>query len=96
MPILALAVMVERWEVTYTRDFVFAVVWLAIVLSFGAITLLVLLLRRGSASRTASLFHLVPASTAVLAWLLFDERFGPLTVLGMVIAGVGVAVVNRR
>ncbi len=96
VPVLALAVLVERWDVTYTRDFVFAVAWLVIVLSFGAITLLALLLRRGSASRTASLFYLVPASTAVLAWLLFDEEFGPLSLLGMGVAMAGVAIVNRK
>ncbi|MCP3855493.1 MAG: DMT family transporter [Actinomycetia bacterium] len=95
VPILVLAVVVERWDVVYTRDFVFAVAWLVIVLSFGAITLLAMLLRRGSASRTASLFYLVPASTAALAWLLFDEEFGPLTVLGMGVAMAGVAIVNR-
>ena len=95
VPILFLAVVVEGWEVTPTREFVFALAWLVIVLSFGAITLLAMLLRRGSASRTASLFYLVPASTAVLAWILFDEEFAPLTLVGMVVAMAGVAVVNR-
>ncbi len=94
VPVAILALFVEGWDVTVTRDFVFAVAWLVIVLSFGAITLLALLLRRGTASRTASLFYLVPASTAVLAWLLFDEQLGWLTVVGMGVAMAGVALVN--
>jgi drug/metabolite transporter (DMT)-like permease len=94
VPVAVLAVLVEQWDVTLTADFVFAVAWLVIVLSFGAITLLALLLRRGTASRTASLFYLVPASTAILAWLLFDERLGWLAVVGMGVAMAGVAIVN--
>ncbi len=94
IPVAVLAFFVEGWDVTVTRDFVFAVAWLVIVLSFGAITLLALLLRRGTASRTASLFYLVPASTAILAWLLFDEQLGWLAVVGMGVAMAGVALVN--
>ena len=65
-----------------------------VVLSFGAVTLLYVLIRRGAASRVASLFYLVPPSTAVLAWLLFDETFGPLALGGMGLVVLGVALVN--
>ena len=51
----------------------FAMAWLVIVLSIGAIFLLMLLIRDGSMNRVGALFYLVPAVTALMAWALFDE-----------------------
>jgi drug/metabolite transporter (DMT)-like permease len=61
----------------------------------GAISLLYLLLRRGAASRVASLFFLVPPATAPIAWPLLGERLGPWGLTGMKLAAGGVALVNR-
>lgn len=88
------AVLFERRELDWTPELVFALLWLVFVLSLGAIPLLYLLLRRGAASRVSSLFFLVPPTTAVIAWLMFGERLGPLAVLGMALTVVGVALVN--
>ena len=88
------ALMFERREIDWTPELVFALLWLVFVLSLGAIPLLYLLLRRGAASRVSSLFFLVPPATAVIAWLMFGERLGPLAVLGMALTVVGVALVN--
>lgn len=89
-----LALALESREVRWTAEFAFALGWLVVVLSFGAITLLMLLIRRGAASRVASLFFLVPPMTALIAWFLFGERFGPLAIAGMVLVAIGVALVN--
>jgi len=66
------------------------VLWLVLVLSVGAISLLNLLIRSGSAVNVATLFYLTPPSTAIIAWLLFDETLGGLAVAGMVLAVSGV------
>lgn len=84
----------EKGTIDWTAEFVFALGWLVIVLSFGAITLLYILIRRGAAARVASLFFLVPPSTALIAWLLFGETFGPIAFAGMIVAIIGVALVN--
>ena len=89
-----LAFALETRVVDWTPEFIFAMAWLVILLSFGAVTLLIILIRRGAASRVASLFYLVPPSTAVLAWLIFDERFGPIALAGMALVVVGVALIN--
>ena len=68
----ALALLLETREVQWTGQFVFALFWLAVVLSIGAISLLYLMIRRGAASKVASLFFLTPSVTAVMAYLLFD------------------------
>jgi len=49
------------------------------------------LLRHGAASGVASLFYLVPPVTALMAWLLFDERLDPLALIGMVVIVAAVA-----
>ncbi|MEP7154988.1 MAG: DMT family transporter [Betaproteobacteria bacterium] len=93
MTILAFAV--ETREVQWTGQFIFALLWLALVLSIGAISLLYLMIRRGAASKVASLFFLTPSVTAVMAYLLFNEALTWLAVAGLLVTSVGVAMVMR-
>lgn len=73
-----------------------ALAWSVVALSIGAISLLFLLIRQGAATKVSSLMYLTPPTTAVMAWLLFGERFPPLAAAGMVLAALGVALVIRR
>ena len=93
MSLLAFAL--ETRTVTWTGEFLFALGWLVVVLSIGAVTLYYLLIDRGGASSVASLFFLVPPSTAIIAYVLFNERFGQIEVGGIVLAALGVLMVNR-
>lgn len=85
----------ETGEVRWTGEFIFALFWLVVVLSLGAISLLMLLIRKGEVSRVAGLFYLVPAATAVEGFLLFDETLTPLQIVGMAVAIGAVALVSR-
>ncbi len=85
----------EQQRIAWTPRFVGALVWLVVVLSLGAVLLLLVLLRRGSAAGVSSLLYLVPPATAVEAYLLFDEHLALLSVLGIVVTAVGVALVVR-
>ena len=44
----------------------------------------------------ASLFYLVPAVTALMAYVLFDERLDAIAIIGMVACAAAVLLVNRR
>jgi drug/metabolite transporter (DMT)-like permease len=90
------AALTETMRVDWTAEFIFALAWLVLVLSVGAISLLMTLIRMGEAARVASLFYLVPPVTALMAWALFDERLGALGLAGMGVAALGVALVIRR
>ncbi len=90
-----IALMFETGQIDWTPEFVFALGWLIVVLSLGAVTLLYVLIRKGAASQVASLFFLVPPVTALIAWALFDERLGWLEIAGMAATALGVAIVNR-
>jgi drug/metabolite transporter (DMT)-like permease len=83
----------ETRQIEWTPQLFFAMAWLVLMLSLGAIMLLMFLIRLNSSARTASLFYLVPPATALEAYLLFGERFGPLALIGMLLASLGVALV---
>jgi drug/metabolite transporter (DMT)-like permease len=92
---LAVAWPLETMRVEWSAEFIAALAWLVVVLSIGTVSLLYLLLRRGAAAKTASLFYLVPPVTALVAWALFGETLGPLALAGMALAAVGVALVQK-
>ena len=81
----------ETRAITVNGELIFAMAWLVLVLSVGAIFLLMVMIRDGEMSKVASLFYLVPAVTAVIAWVLFDEQLNLLQIAGMAIATLGVA-----
>jgi drug/metabolite transporter (DMT)-like permease len=85
----------ETRTVEWTGEFVFALAWLVLVMSFGAVGLMYWLIRRSSAASFGSLLYLVPASTAVIAYFLFGERLDILSIAGMVVCAVGVFIVSR-
>jgi drug/metabolite transporter (DMT)-like permease len=94
--VFGIALVSETMVVEWSGEFIFALTWMVLVMSFGAISLLFLLIRRGEATRVASLFYMVPPSTALLAWLLFDEVLDATAMAGMAVAVVGVALVNVK
>ena len=80
----------EDYRIEWNGHFLFALGWLVLVLSIGAISLLNLLIRSGSAVNVASLFYLTPPTTALIAWAMFDEKLSALAIAGMAIAVSGV------
>jgi drug/metabolite transporter (DMT)-like permease len=85
----------ETFRVEWTGEFVFALGWLVLVLSIGAISLLNWLIRHSDAVNVASLFYLVPPCTALVAWLLFGEAFTGLALVGMAMAVWGVYLARK-
>ena len=92
---LPIAAYFEGFHVEITGQFIFALSWLVLVLSLGAISLLNYLIRHGSAVNVASLFYLTPPMTAFIAWILFDETFSLIGCIGLVVAVIGVALVRK-
>ena len=90
-----LALLFETRQVQWTGQFIFALLWLSVVLSIGAIGLLYVLIRRGAASKVASLFFLTPSVTALMAFALFGEALSWLAVAGLALTAAGVALVMR-
>jgi drug/metabolite transporter (DMT)-like permease len=72
-----------------------AMVWAVVVTSLIAILLLLWMLTRGSAARVSSLLYLVPPTTAIQAFILFDEKLNPQAIIGIAMTALGVALVQR-
>ena len=73
-----------------------SLLWQAVIVSIGAVALLLLMLRVRDASRAASVFFLVPAGSAALAYLVLGERLEPLQLAGMVVLTAAVAMINAK
>ena len=72
-----------------------ALAWAVIVLSIFTVLLMVWLINRGAVSRLSSLMFLVPGVSALMTYVLFDERLSPVQLLGMAVCATAVLVVNR-
>ncbi len=90
------AVLTEEMRIEWTGEFIVAMSWLVLALSLGTSLVFLQLIRRGAAAKVSSLFYLVPAVTALMAFALFDERLSPLALAGMAVAIGGVAMATRN
>jgi drug/metabolite transporter (DMT)-like permease len=90
---LPVALFSETMRIIWTGQFIFAMVWLVLVLSIGAISILMYLISRDSSAKTNGLFYLVPPLTAIEAYFLFGEKLGFQALLGMIVVIVGVYLV---
>jgi len=90
---LPAALLLEPIKIEWNTEFVFATAWLVLVLSVGAVFLLMRLIRSSEAGNVASLFYLVPPLTAIEAWLLFSESLTMIAIGGMLLCVAGVAMV---
>ena len=82
--------------INFTRDFILSMSWQIIFVSFGAFTILQYLINTGTASRTATLFFLVPPVSVVMAWLFLNEQMNIIDIMGLVIATIGVYIATRK
>ena len=88
-----LAVGTGQMSITWNAQFIGAFIWLLLVLSVGAILLLLWLLNTGSAASVSSLFYLVPPATAIEAFFLFGEKVNTQGLLGIGVTALGVCLV---
>ena len=91
-----MAMLFETRHVDWTPGVVGALVWLVLVLSLGAMCLLMMLIRENAVSRTSALFYLVPGVTAVMAYLMFDERLDAVQLVGLVVVTIAVLLMQRK
>lgn len=101
MAVSALAVAVvagpsEHFAVDWTLELVGAWLWLGLVNSIGAFSLMFIMIRRGQAGRVASLFFLIPGVSALMGFIALGERLSPLAVAGFALSALCVAAASRR
>ena len=89
------AVLTEHFRFDATPDAWIALGWSVIVMSIGAIFLLMALIRQGDVAKVSALIFLVPAVAAVMAWLLFGETLTLVQIAGMLVCAAGVILVTK-
>jgi drug/metabolite transporter (DMT)-like permease len=82
--------------INFSSTFIVAMSHQIFLVSFGAFTLLMFLIKNNSASKTVSIFFLIPPTTAVMAWLFLNESFNSLDLIGFFIASLGVYIATRK
>ena len=81
--------------IDFTQTFVIAMSHQIFLVSFGAFTILMYLIKNNSASKTVSIFFLIPATSAFMAWLFLNESLSNLDLLGFIITTIGVYIATR-
>ncbi|MBK6321342.1 DMT family transporter [Candidatus Aalborgicola defluviihabitans] len=92
---LLLALATETGHIDWTGELFFALGWLVLVLSIGAISLLNWLIRHNSSVNVSSLFYLVPPCTVLFAWMLFGDTFSGIAIPGMALTVWGVYLARK-
>jgi drug/metabolite transporter (DMT)-like permease len=85
----------ETREIQWTVPMIGALLWGILPISIGAMSLWFMLLRRGDATKVSSMMYLTPPTTALMAWILFDEPLSTPILLGTLITMLGVLIVNQ-
>lgn len=88
--------LLEVGTMVWNTSVIAALLWAIFPISIGSISLLFMMIRKGAATKVTSLLYLTPPTTAIMAWLLFDE---PLTIMmagGIVLTMGAVVLVNQK
>ena len=82
--------------INFTSTFLIAMSHQVFLVSFGAFTILMYLIKNNSASKTVSIFFLIPPTTAIMAWLFLNEKLNNLDLIGFAVATLGVYIATRK
>ena len=82
--------------IDFTKTFFVAMSHQIFLVSFGAFTILMFLIKNNSASKTVSIFFLIPATSALMAWIFLNEDLSNLDLIGFLIASIGVYIATKN
>tara|TARA_B110000093_G_scaffold55458_1_gene59701 strand:- start:201 stop:1064 length:864 start_codon:yes stop_codon:yes gene_type:complete len=93
---LIVALALGDWFINLTLGFMLSMGWQILAVSFGAFTILMYLIKNDSASKTATLFFLVPPVSVFMAWIFINENITIADFIGLLIATLGVYIATRK
>ena len=88
--------LVERPFIDFTTTFIIAISHQILLVSFGAFTILMFLIKKNSASKTVSFFFLIPPTSALMAWMFLNENLDLVDIFGFIITTIGVYIATRE
>ena len=87
---------IEKPFITFSTTFIIAISHQIFLVSFGAFTILMFLIKKNSASKTVSVFFLIPPTSAIMAWIFLGENLNMIDIFGFIIATLGVYIATRE
>ena len=88
-------ILISKPYINFTDTFLIAMSHQIFLVSFGAFTILMFLIKNNSASKTVSIFFLIPATSAFMAWLFLNEKLTTLDIIGFLLTTIGVYIATR-
>ena len=92
---LLIVIFFTRAFIDFNITFFVAMSHQIFLVSFGAFTILMFLIKKNSASKTVSIFFLIPATSALMAWFFLEESLTVTDLIGFLIASIGVYIATR-
>ena len=92
---LVIIILFAKPYIDFSQTFIIAMSHQIFLVSFGAFTILMYLIKNNSASKTVSIFFLIPATSAFMAWLFLNESLTNSDLLGFIITTIGVYIATR-
>ena len=93
--ILVIIIFTEPY-INFSKTFVIAMAHQVLLVSFGAFTILMFLIKKNSASKTVSIFFLIPPTSAIMAWFFLGEQLSNIDLMGFFVATLGVYIATRK
>lgn len=90
LAVAAVAQPLEGFVIDWQPELIGAWLWLALVNSIGAFSLMFVMIRRGQAGDVARLFFLVPGMSALMGFVLLGERLEVQALLGFAVSALAV------
>ena len=82
--------------IEFNQSFLIAMGHQIFLVSFGAFTILMFLIKNNSASKTVTVFFLIPATSAIIAWIFLNEQLSLIDIFGFIVASLGVFIATRK
>ena len=82
--------------IEFNQSFLIAMGHQIFLVSFGAFSILMFLIKNNSASKTVTVFFLIPATSAIIAWIFLNEQLSLIDIFGFIVASLGVFIATRR
>ena len=93
---LLIVIFFTKAFIDFTPTFLIAMSHQIFLVSFGAFTILMFLIKNNSASNTVSVFFLIPPTSAIMAFVFLGENLDAIDIFGFLIATLGVYIATRE
>jgi len=94
--VLPLMVFYEEVRFNFNMDAVYAILYMAVAVSIGALSLLYIMIEKGEVSKVSSIFYLIPVCAVIMSYLFFDESVDLSVVAGILAILLGISLINKK